>query len=116
VPRVSLAAGSWPLEASAILSIPMNDMATRFADLLDTVATKIRSLTVDRIAKVVRIATAGLVAFVLLAVALIYLLVAIFRAVAVPLTVEGTYATFGGLFIIAGLFAWLKRKPKEEND
>ncbi|GBD85578.1 hypothetical protein BMS3Abin02_01987 [bacterium BMS3Abin02] len=94
----------------------MNDMAARFADLLETVATKIRSLTVDRLARGIRIATAGLVALSLAVIALIYLVVAIFRAVAVPLTVEGAYAAFGGLFLIAGVFVWLKRKPKEDND
>ena len=94
----------------------MNDMATRFADFLETIATKIRSLTVDRLARVIRIATAGLVAAVLVAIALVYLIVAVFRAVSVPLTVEGAYAAFGGLFLIAGVFVWLKRKPKEDND
>ncbi|NOY56731.1 MAG: hypothetical protein GXP34_12185 [Actinobacteria bacterium] len=94
----------------------MNDMATRFADLLETVATKIRSLTVDRLARGIRIATAGLVAFVLALLAVIYLIVAIFRVVAVPLTMEGAYAAFGGLFLAAGVFVWLKRNPKDDND
>jgi len=44
------------------------------------------------------------------------LVVAIFRAVAVPLTMEGAYAAFGGLFLVAGVFVWLKRNPKDDND
>ncbi len=102
--------------SGAILGSPMNDMATRFADLLETVATRIRSLTVDRLARIIRIAIAAVVAVSLVVVALIYLIVAVFRAVSVPLTMEGAYAAFGGLFLLIGLFVWLKRNPKEDND
>jgi drug/metabolite transporter superfamily protein YnfA len=94
----------------------MNDMATRFADFLDDLAAKIRSLTVDRFARVIRLSLAGTVAAALVFVALIFLVVSIFRAVAVPLTVEGAYAAFGGLFIAAGVLVWLKRTTKDDND
>lgn len=93
----------------------MDDLATRFADLLETAATKVRSYTVDRLARIVRLTIAGVVAATLLLVALIYLIVAIFRAVSVPLTVEGAYALFGGLFLGAGLLVWMKRTPKDGN-
>jgi drug/metabolite transporter superfamily protein YnfA len=46
----------------------------------------------------------------------VFLIVSVFRAVSVPLTVEGAYAAFGGLFILAGVLVWLKRKPKDDND
>jgi drug/metabolite transporter superfamily protein YnfA len=94
----------------------MDDMATRFADLLETTATRIRSMTVDRFARVIRLAIAGTIAATLALVALIYLIIAVFRAVAVPLTVEGAYAAFGGLFLIAGVFVWLKRAGKDDSD
>lgn len=94
----------------------MDDLATRFADFLEATATKIRSLTVDRFARGIRLALAGTVAGTLVVIALVYLVVSVFRAVAVPLTVEGAYLAFGGLFILAGVLVWLKRNPKDDND
>jgi drug/metabolite transporter superfamily protein YnfA len=94
----------------------MDDMPTRFADFLENIATKIRSLTIDRFARGMRLALAGTVAATLALIALIFLIVSVFRAVSVPLTVEGAYAAFGGLFILAGVLVWLKRKPKDGND
>lgn len=94
----------------------MNDLATRFADFLEDIAARVRSLTVDRLARVLRLALAGTVAATLVLIALIFLVVSIFRAVAVPLTVEGAYAAFGGLFIAAGVLVWLKRTTKDDND
>lgn len=94
----------------------MDDLATRFADFLEATATKIRSLTVDRFARGIRLALAGTVAGTLVVIALVYLVVSVFRAVAVPLTVEGAYLAFGGLFILAGALVWLKRNPKDDND
>jgi predicted phage tail protein len=94
----------------------MDDLATRFADFLEGIATKVRSLTVDRFARGIRLALAWTVAGALAMIALVFLIVSVFRAVAVPLTVEGAYAAFGGLFILAGVLVWLKRKPKDGND
>ena len=94
----------------------MDDMATRFADFLEDIATRIRSLTVDRFAQGIRLALAGTVAGMLVVIALVFLIVAVFRAVSVPLTVEGAYAAFGGLFILGGVLVWVKRKPKDGND
>ncbi len=94
----------------------MDDMATRFADFLENITTKIRSLTVDRFTRGIRLALAGTVAGTLALIAFVFLVVSVFRAVSVPLTVEGAYAAFGGLFILAGVLVWLKRKPKDGND
>jgi predicted phage tail protein len=94
----------------------MDDLATRFADLLENAATKVRSLTVDRFAKGIRLALAGTIAGTLAIIAFVFLIVSVFRAVAVPLTVEGAYLAFGGLFILAGVLVWLKRNPKDGND
>jgi len=94
----------------------MDDLATRFADLLENTATKVRSLTVDRFAKGIRLALAGTIAGTLAIIAFVFLIVSVFRAVAVPLTVEGAYLAFGGLFILAGVLVWLKRNPKDGND
>lgn len=95
----------------------MENFATRFADLLENASLKVRSQTVDRADRVIKIASLGLVAATLVAVALIFLAVAIFRAVAEPLTVPWTYALFGGLFVVGGAIVWAvrKRAPKDGN-
>lgn len=95
----------------------MDDLATRFADLLEDTAAKVRSLTVDRLDPKIKIAALGMVAFTLGVIAAVYLIRAIFQAVAVPLGVLGAYALFGGLFVVAGAFVWAirKRQPEEEQ-
>lgn len=95
----------------------MDDFATRFADLLEKSAGKVRALTVDRLDRGIKIASLGLVAATLALIALVYLVRSIFVAVSVPLGVLGAYALFGGLFVVAGTVAWVMRKsrPKDGN-
>ncbi len=88
----------------------MDDLATRFADLLDGIAAWVRSLTVDRVDRGVRIASLGLVTATLVVVALILLAIAIFRAVASQIGVIPAYFLFGGLFVLLGVLAWSMRK------
>ncbi len=96
----------------------MEEFATRFADLLENTALKVRSLTVDRFDRVIKITALGIVAATLGLIALVFLIRAIFQAVAVPLGVLGAYAFFGGLFLVGGAFLWAirKREPKAEDD
>ena len=95
----------------------MEDLATRFADLLENAALKVRSLTVDRFDRGIKITALGIVAVTLGLIAVVFLVRAIFQAVAVPLGVLGAYAAFGGLFVVGGALAWAMRKrpPKEDN-
>ena len=95
----------------------MEDFATRFADLLENSALKVRSMTVDRFDRGIKIAALGIIAVTLGIIAVIFLIRAIFNAVAVPLGVLGAYALFGGLFVVAGAFLWAirKRTPKEDD-
>lgn len=95
----------------------MEEFASRFADLLENSAQKVRSLTVDRADRAIKITALGIIATTLGVVAIVYLIRAIFQAVAVPLGVLGAYALFGGLFVVAGVFVWAirKREPKEDN-
>jgi hypothetical protein len=85
--------------------------------LLENAALKVRSLTVDRLDRAVKITALGIIAVTLGAIAIIYLVRAIFEAVAVPLGVLGAYALFGGLFVVGGALMWAmrKRQPKEDN-
>lgn len=96
----------------------MDELATRFADLLENTAVKIRSLTVDRFDRSIKITALGIIAVTLGIIAVIYLIRAIFEAVAVPLGVLGAYAFFGGLFVLGGAFMWAMRKrpPKEKSE
>jgi hypothetical protein len=96
----------------------MEEFATRFADLLENTTLKVRSLTIDRFDKAIKVTALGIVAFTLGLIAIIYLIRAIFQAVAVPLGVLGAYALFGGLFVLGGAFLWAirKRESKEEDD
>lgn len=96
----------------------MEDLATRFADLLESSALKVRSLTIDRLDRAIKITALGVVAVTLGFIAVIYLIRAVFQAVAVPLGVLGAYALFGGLFVIGGAFMWAirKRDSKDGSD
>ena len=95
----------------------MEEFSSRFADLLENSAQKVRSLTVDRADRVIKITALGIIAVTLGVVATVYLIRAIFQAVAVPLGVLGAYAFFGGLFVVGGVFVWAirKRDTKEDN-
>ena len=96
----------------------MEDFATRFADLLENTTLKVRSLTVDRFDRGIKIAALGILAVTLGVIAAVYLIRAIFQAVAVPLGVIGAYALFGGLFVFAAVLLWAmrKREPKDEEE
>lgn len=96
----------------------MEEFASRFADLLENSALKVRSLTIDRADRAIKITALGIIAVTLGLIAVVYLIRAIFQAVAVPLGVLGAYALFGGLFVVGGAFVWAirKREPKEDND
>lgn len=93
------------------------DLPTRVADLLETVATRIRALTVDRIARVITFITLGMVALILIGLAFIFFLVGLFRildelarkACDCGFSMEIAYALVGGLFLLLGALLWRKR-------
>ena len=93
----------------------MDDLATKFADFLESTSTKVRGMTVDRVSRFLKIAALGLAAAALVLVAIVYLFISIIRALAVPLTAPGAFAVVGGLFVLGGAFMWWKRtqEPKE---
>ncbi|MEE9582550.1 MAG: hypothetical protein V3W36_06370, partial [Acidimicrobiia bacterium] len=57
----------------------MEDFPTRVADFLESLATRIREVTVDRVARVIKLVTLGLLAVTLATIAFIFLLVGLFR-------------------------------------
>ncbi len=87
----------------------MDDFPVKLAAFLETTANKIRSLTVDKAAKAVRLTTLGLIALTLALMALIFLFLTIYGALEIPLGEWGALAVLAGLFALGGAFMWLKR-------
>ncbi len=92
----------------------MDQFADKFADFLESQAQKVRSLTVDRLDRYIIVVALGIIAGVLTFIALTLLSISLFRIVATYVSSEGAYAIFGGIFVIAGAFAWTRRKPEQE--
>jgi hypothetical protein len=87
----------------------MEDYAAKFAELLEQVATRIRSVTVDRVARGIRLTGLGILAFALGFTAVLFLLYAIFGALEIPLTTAGALALIGALLSGLGAYLWIKR-------
>lgn len=94
----------------------MDEFPTRIADALESVALRVRSLTVDRVSHWLKWAALGLVVAVLGVLALFFLLVGVFRIVGEIIGVRAAYAALGGLFVVAGAFLWWKRYPNAETE
>ena len=87
----------------------MNDFPTRFADLLESIATRVRALTTDRVAKWIRMSSLGIGAVTLGMTAVVFLLRTIYGALAIPLGADGAFGVLGGLVLAAGIVLWSKR-------
>jgi zinc transporter ZupT len=102
----------------------VEDFPTRIADLLESVATRIRALTVDKVARIITFVTLGLVAFVLVLMAVIFFLVGLFRIVEDLLTnacsctagMEISYGVVGGLFLLFGALLWTRRTKAKDPE
>ena len=87
----------------------MQDYAARFADLLEQVALKIRAMTIDRIARVIKLTGLGILAAALALTALVFLVWTIFGALEIPFTTAGAFAVFGAVLAIGGGILWFQR-------
>ncbi len=87
----------------------MEEYAAKFADLLEEVAGKVRSMTVDRMARGIRLTGLGIVALALALTGLAFLVWAIFGALEIPLTTAGAFAVFAGALLGGGAMLWFKR-------
>ena len=96
----------------------MDDFPTKIADLLESSAQKVRSLTVDRIARISKWAALGMVIAILVIVGLFFILIGVFRILGELMGMRTTYAVVGGLFALAGAFLWSRRtsEPKEDEE
>jgi len=94
--------------------------AARFADFLEELAQKIRSLTFNRLRRGIILVSFGLIAVTLVLLAIFFIIIGIFRLISIVTGVTGAYALIGGLFLVAGLLSWRKGKkilesPVEHN-
>jgi len=87
----------------------MEDYAARFAEFLEQIAAKIRSVTVDRVARGIRLTGLGILTVTLALTAVLFLLFAIFGALEIPLTTAGALALIGVLLVGVGTYLWIKR-------
>lgn len=88
------------------------DWARETADRIESVVVTIRSKTADPLERIVRIVVYGIVATALGVAALVMLTAALVRAVdiAIPGAVWSAHVSIGGIFTLAGLFLWAKRR------
>jgi len=102
-----------------------DDYPSRIADFLEAIATRIRSLTVDRIARIITFVTLGFLALFLVATAFVFLLVGVFRIVGELVRrgcdcagyMEITYGIVGGVFLALGALLWSRRMRRaSESD
>jgi hypothetical protein len=102
----------------------VEDFPTRIADLLESFATRVRALTVDRVARIITFVTLGLVALTLVVIAFIFFLVGLFRIVEELIfkacdcggAMEISYGVVGGLFLLIGALLWSRRAKSEDSN
>ena len=96
----------------------MENLPAKLADTLEAIAARVRSLTVDRVDRIARIAALALPVAVLGIIALSFLFLTVFEAVAIPLGRFGAYLVFGAVFLIGGLVAWIirRRDPRPDTE
>lgn len=102
----------------------MEDFPTRVADFLESLTTRIREMTVDRVARVIKLVTLGLLALTLVAIAFIFLAVGLFRILEELVfkvcdcsqAIEISYGAVAGLFVLVGVLFWSRRTRTKTED
>lgn len=89
----------------------MEDFPTRIADFLESIAAKVRSLTVDRLERWTKWVAAGVVLSVLAFLIIVFLLIGLFRLLGAVTGFTIVYTIIGGIFLVVGVLLWSKRKP-----
>lgn len=87
----------------------MEEFAAQFADLVESIATKIRAMTVDRIAKGIKLTGLGILAATLALTAVAFLFWSIFGALEIPLTTAGAFGVVAAVLVGVGIFLWIRR-------
>lgn len=87
----------------------MDDLPARLADFLESISTRVRALTIDRVARWIKVSSLGMVALTLGIMAVIFLLLTVYGALEIPLGPDGAFGVLGGVLLIAGAWFWWKR-------
>ena len=90
----------------------MEDYPAKIADLLESVAARVRALTVERVKGWVTWGAVGMVVATLVVLVGVFLCVGLFRLLANLVGAEAAYLILGGMFLVIGLFLWWRRMPK----
>jgi hypothetical protein len=91
------------------------DLPAQIADLLEDIAGKIRSMTVDRAENAITWTALGLILFMIGILGVIWLLVGLFRAFGELVGQEVAYAITGGILIVVGALVWMRRFPGDDT-
>lgn len=92
----------------------MQELAARFADFLEEITTKVRAMTVDRVARFIKLTGLGIVTAALVLTAVTFLVWSLFGALEIPLTTAGAFAVFGIILAVAGGFLWFTRSRDDK--
>ena len=87
----------------------MDDLPARLADFLESISARIRALTVDRVARWIKLTSLGMIALSLGIMAWIFLLLTVYGALEIPLGPDGAFGVLGGVGLIAGAWLWWRR-------
>lgn len=93
----------------------MNDYPSQIADVLENLANRFRSLTVDRVAGWAKWAGAGIFAAFLGLVLVIFMTVGLVRLLEGLVGMQWAYTIIGGLFVVIGMFLWRLRRPRDAS-
>ena len=106
----------------------MDDYPRRIPEMLESATERVRSLTVDRVARILKILALGMVITSLVTLALIFLFVGLGRIVDGLIlhacgncawSMSAAYAVLGGLLLLIGALLWsarTRRRSPEESD
>jgi hypothetical protein len=100
---------------------PGRDWTAQTADRIESVVEVVRDKTTIPVTKAARAVVYGLIAAVLGSLALVLVVIGLFRLhVYLPFDEEGrkVYATYfflGAIFLLSGAFLWRKRAPKAKG-
>ena len=93
----------------------MDDFPKKIADLLEEIATRVRSMTVDRVAIGVRWTAAGVVLAMIGATMVLFLLIGLFRVIGEAIGYEVAYAVLGAIFLFGGALLLRQRRTSEKD-
>lgn len=90
-------------------------LSARVADFLEMIASRVRELTVDKVATGITTAAIVVIALFAGAMALFWLLVGIFRILGTLMGTETAYAVVGLILILVGALVWSRRYPQDRT-